>query len=185
MSIAYYLAVNGQPSTVIEQTRIAAAASGKAGGFLGRDWGSGPTCALHTLSYDLHKQLAQQLDIQSYRVLPTLEVSGKKRGSNVAPWLDRKVASKLMDQNTAQVSPAELTDKLMAAAMAMGAEVIIDSACGIVVDESGAVGGVQLRRHGLLPADKVIVALGPWTGEAAPVATLLPCSLPIHRFCSY
>jgi glycine/D-amino acid oxidase-like deaminating enzyme len=35
-STAYYLALKGIASTIVERTEIAAAASGKAGGFLGR-----------------------------------------------------------------------------------------------------------------------------------------------------
>lgn len=103
MSTAYYLAQKGVPSLIIERSSIAAAASGKAGGFLARGWGSGPTEQLHKKSYDLHKELAEQLDVQSYRQVDTLEVDGNRKGKNAASWLNGKVASSMMDSNTAQV----------------------------------------------------------------------------------
>ena len=103
VSTAYYLAQLGIRSVIIEQTRIAAAASGKAGGFLAREWGSGPTVQLHHKSYDLHQQLAFELSVTSYRQVDTLEVNGNKKGTNLAGWLDKKVSSSFMDKSTAQV----------------------------------------------------------------------------------
>jgi glycine/D-amino acid oxidase-like deaminating enzyme len=99
---AYYLAKMGVRSLIVEQTSIAAAASGKSGGFLGRDWGSGPTAQLHQRSYELHKQLAEELHIASYRSITTLEVDGSRNGQNVATWLNGKVKSTTTDSNTAQ-----------------------------------------------------------------------------------
>ena len=40
-SLAYWLAKKGVHSTVVERCSPAAAASGKAGGFLAKNWGSG------------------------------------------------------------------------------------------------------------------------------------------------
>ena len=39
-----------------------ASASGKAGGFLARDWFRRPTASLGALSFDLHRQLAEEYD---------------------------------------------------------------------------------------------------------------------------
>ena len=55
---------------VVEQHSVAAAASGKGGGFLARDWGSGPTEQLHTTSFALHQELAEALGVQFYRSPP-------------------------------------------------------------------------------------------------------------------
>ena len=55
VSLAYYLTKSYASQvdvTLIEKTKIAAAASGKAGGFLARDWGSGPTSQLHKVSFN-------------------------------------------------------------------------------------------------------------------------------------
>jgi glycine/D-amino acid oxidase-like deaminating enzyme len=116
VSTAYQLALKGVPSLIIEKTSIAAAASGKAGGFLARNWGSGPTVQLHERGFDMHKQLATTLGVESYRQVDTLNVDGNTKGVNVASWLDRKVTSSLMDRDTAQVTPLELTQKMLAAA---------------------------------------------------------------------
>ena len=65
------------PRTVAPQ--VAAAASGKGGGFLARDWGSGPTTQLHKVSFALHAELAETLGVNSYRKIPVLRVSPGKR----------------------------------------------------------------------------------------------------------
>lgn len=104
MCTAYYLAQQGVDCTIIEQSSVAAAASGKAGGFLAREWGSGPTVQLHHKSFDMHKHLAEQLGLESYRQVDTLEVNGNRKGKNVAGWLNGKVSSSTMDSVTSQVS---------------------------------------------------------------------------------
>ena len=60
---AYFLARRGVDVTVVERTDIAAAASGKAGGFLALDWCSGtPLDALARRSFWLHDALPKQVD---------------------------------------------------------------------------------------------------------------------------
>ena len=90
-SLAYYLTLRGVKPLIIEKHSVAAAASGKGGGFLARDWGSGPTVQLHKVSFALHEELARDLNIESYRKIPVLSVSpGKrsKRTTDICPWLD-------------------------------------------------------------------------------------------------
>ena len=94
-ALAYYLTRRGVKPIVVEQHSVAAAASGKGGGFLARDWGSGPTTQLHKVSYALHEELAETLGISSYRKIPVLRVSpGKrtKRTTDICPWLDGEIA---------------------------------------------------------------------------------------------
>lgn len=82
-SIAYQLSLRGVSATVIERSSVAAAASGKAGGFLARGWGSGPTRKLHEVSFDMHEQLAKDLGLKGWRKLPTLSVASGKRSKAV------------------------------------------------------------------------------------------------------
>ena len=138
-SAAYHLTKRGCRVTMVELEKVASAASGKAGGFLARDWGSGPTTQLHKVSYALHEELAETLGISSYRKIPVLRVSpGKrtKRTTDICPWLDGEIAdSSYMDQDGgAQVAPLELCTKLMDAAVAAGAELRIGKVEGIVTD---------------------------------------------------
>jgi len=160
---AYFLSAKGIHVTLVERHGIACAASGKAGGFLARGWGSGPTEALHHRGFDLHGKLAEDLGVQSYRRLPTLSVDGGRRARKAPsdfPWVDI-ASSELMDKATAQVNPAEITSKLFEAAAARGAAFM-----------RGAVEGV--RREGVqvtavvvdgeeVPCDAVVFAMGPWT----------------------
>lgn len=101
------------------------------GGFLARDWGQGATRPLHTESFRLHEELAKTLGIESYRAVPTLSVDSAHKGTTVGPWLNGpKVSAQLMDStaSTAQVTPKEITVKLVEAAKAKGATVIIGKA---------------------------------------------------------
>jgi FAD dependent oxidoreductase len=59
---AYYLAKRGQRCVVVDRAGAAAAASGRAGGFLAKDWCDGSAVgALARVSYDLHAGLAEEL----------------------------------------------------------------------------------------------------------------------------
>ncbi|CAM9856418.1 unnamed protein product, partial [Discosporangium mesarthrocarpum] len=103
-STAYHLTLRGVKPVVIERSAVAAAASGKAGGFLAGGWGSGSTRALHEISFAMHEELAQTLGISSYRKIPTLQVrGGVRKGTPPAPWLDGKATASLMDPDTAQI----------------------------------------------------------------------------------
>lgn len=191
-SIAYHLTKRGLKPLMVERSKVAAAASGKAGGFLAKDWGSGPTSQLHIESFRLHEELAKELNIESFRKLPTLQVSaaslapravysmfisasvfhdaqvkvGRAGKKNEATWLDGKASSSLMDPNTAQVTPLELTEKFMAAALANGAELRIGTVEGVQTEElpSGdkQITGVIVDGE-TVQASKVVVAMGPWS----------------------
>ena len=103
-ALAYYLTKAGHKDvTVVEEKAVAAAASGKGGGFLARDWGSGPTVPLHRTSFALHAELAQELGIESYRRIPVLSVEPGDRTAlttDICPWLDGDIRdSRMMDED--------------------------------------------------------------------------------------
>src|SRR5262247_4313939 len=66
---AFFLSRRGIDVTVVERADVAAAASGKAGGFLALDWCAGtPLDALARRSFALHAELAARIaDDWSYR----------------------------------------------------------------------------------------------------------------------
>ena len=70
-SVAHYLSSRfGIFPTVVERVSVAAAASGKAGGFLAREWGSGTTQQLHQVSFDMHEKLGKpEKDYKIYQKL--------------------------------------------------------------------------------------------------------------------
>lgn len=79
VSTAFYLTrhpslPSGSSITIIEGTDIAAAASGKSGGFLAKDWHGAATASLSAMSYDLHKELADEFagEKWGYRTVDTL-----------------------------------------------------------------------------------------------------------------
>lgn len=151
----------GEKPLLLERSSVAAAASGKAGGFLAREWGSGVTVQLHQKSFDLHRELAAELGLESFRMVDTLSADGSRKGKSVATWLDGQVASAPMDSVTAQVTPSELTHKLVNAALSRGAELRIGTVNGVRI-EDGRVTGVSLADGELIAADKLVLCAGPW-----------------------
>ena len=94
-------------------------------------------------------------------------MTGGVKGKTDASWLDGRCASKFMDSATAQVTPLELTRKLMQAAVDSGAELVTGIVNGISIVE-GKVVGVSLQDdEELIPADKVVLCAGPWSGVMA------------------
>jgi glycine/D-amino acid oxidase-like deaminating enzyme len=165
VSIAYYLGKRGAASLVVERSAIAAAASGKSGGFLAREWGSGPTAELHEKSFDLHESLATELNIVSFRRIPTLSVNGRRKAaSNPASWLDGKATASLMDGVTAQVTPTDYCTTVWAAAVEMGAELKIATAMSLEWEDERCT-ALVLDSGERVAVDKLVVAAGPWSGH--------------------
>jgi glycerol-3-phosphate dehydrogenase len=71
-----------------------------------------------------------------------------------------------------QVHPAKLTHALMSSAeAAAGSKVVIATVTGVITDSSGAVTAVKVQPQQAaeeeeLPADAVVLAMGPWTDAA-------------------
>ena len=74
-SVAHYLSSRfGIFPTIVERVSVAAAASGKAGGFLAREWGSGTTQQLHQVSFDMHEKLGKlENSLQNSLEIPSTE----------------------------------------------------------------------------------------------------------------
>ena len=119
-AIADQLALRGARPTVIERARPAAAASGKAAGFLALDWNDhGPVGPLARVSFTLHRRLAAELGDVGYRDVEALQVAAVDEGSVEAyrrlpnpDWLDGNVAVHTIigvPTTTAQVDPRRLT----------------------------------------------------------------------------
>lgn len=73
-AIAYYLAKKGVKSTVIDRSGIAAASSGRGGGFLALDWNDSSALGpLTRLSFKLHAGLEAELGVSlDYRCCTSL-----------------------------------------------------------------------------------------------------------------
>jgi glycine/D-amino acid oxidase-like deaminating enzyme len=164
---AYFLRRRGVDVVVMERTEVAAAASGKAGGFLALDWCAGtPLDALARRSFALHATLANEVAGDwGYR---RMNAYGGVVGSDDTPsalnWLRSGVAIAHRlgtPETTAIVHPRKFTSAMMAAAVAQGAELRLGCVTGIVRD--GAVArGVAIDGE-TLDADAVVIAMGPWS----------------------
>jgi glycine/D-amino acid oxidase-like deaminating enzyme len=178
-SVAFFLTRRGARPVVVDRARPAAAASGKAAGFLALDWNAGtPLDALARASFALHREIAAELGAErtGYRPMGAIMTAAADEGDLERyrrlpnpDWLDgRVVAHEVIGdhETTAQVDPLRFTSALLEEAVARGAELVTGVVDGLALDgEGGAVGGVSIdgvRRD----ADAAVLALGPWTGQA-------------------
>lgn len=179
--------------TLLEATKVAGGASGKAGGCLA-NWAT-PTC-LAPLSFQLHAELAAQHDGAKhwgYRRTYALDCETRSEGSNQAtpptsnglPDPDRmpdwiypgrlRCADELGNpSNTGQVHPYLYTNFLAAQAKAAGVDLILASATEInysennTTVESVSYKPMESETAEKLKADYIILAAGPWTPNLLP-----------------
>jgi len=176
-STAFYLSKRGCAPTIVERREIAAAASGKAGGFLAADWNDGSAVgALARESFALHAELARELgaDAIDYRRLTCAAVAVAERGAAPATrklaateWANSAVlGSRPMGDETtiAQVHPRKLARAMADAAIAQGGRVLIATVTEV---QPGSPARVLLDSGEWLEADAVVLAMGPWTDQLA------------------
>lgn len=175
---AYFLKRHGIEVIVVERAEIAAAASGKAGGFLALDWCAGsPLDALARRSFRLHGELASELSgdwghrpMSAYSgfLIPDNDAARRHMPSEL-DWLSDGVmiAGRIgTPDTTAIVHPRKFTAGMMAAAEKLGAEVRRGRITGIARHADGKARGVEVDGD-LIEADAVVMAMGPWSLLAA------------------
>lgn len=177
---AFFLARRGVAATVFERAGVASCASGKSGGFLAEDWCDGtPLEALARRSFALHAALAAEGTSEwGYRRLSTFAGSCDALASISAGgagqpadtrWIARDVEVRQQlgsPATTAQIHPAAFTRWLMRMAEADGASLQRGNVTGLRRDASGAVTGVKVDGK-VHDADAVVIAMGPWSSNAA------------------
>ena len=175
---ALYLRRLGAEVIIVERTEVAAAASGKAGGFLARDWCAGsPLDALARRSFALHAELAEEI-AGDWGYRPMTAYSGfvasvgdaRRDAPSALGWLsDGVVIAQRIGtvETTAIVHPRKFTSAVMNAALAQGAELRAGRVTGIMRDAKGTTAtGVEVEGS-LVEADAVVIAMGPWSLLAA------------------
>lgn len=193
-SSLYYLTPRlprGSSVTLIESAnQLAPGASGKSGGFLAQDWHGAATESIADLSFRLHRELAEKdggTDKWGYRNVETVSLefdsSNVKSGNSKGPkWIDSKhvVKTSLLGGNgtTAQVTPEPLVHHLVEQAKAHAQQngISLDvrlftHAQSAEIDENGRIEAlvVQDRKTNqttTLPCTDLVIATGPWTGQA-------------------
>lgn len=190
---AYYLSrdqsIKPDQVVLLEAGDISGGASGKAGGFLAKDWHSSASESIAELSFRLHAELAKEHDgyskwlyapTTSVAVTPEIEEAkdwmaegrsrssiarSKKKGANLPPWI---VSEKVEEAHlvgdhstTAQVDPYLLTRFFAQDA----------SSRGVSVHENKEVVQMDSAKKELICADgsrfhytKILLAAGPWSG---------------------
>jgi glycine/D-amino acid oxidase-like deaminating enzyme len=114
-------------------------------------------------------ELVDELKLESFRQLPALSLHLRQpneriqdqRSHQTPRWLSSDAVDSLIDIQTAQVTPLELTTKLIEAS---GAEVVIGNITNLMRNEAQAICGVEIDRTRIISCDKIVLAMGPWTG---------------------
>ncbi|QAU45657.1 NAD(P)/FAD-dependent oxidoreductase [Bradyrhizobium guangzhouense] len=175
---AYFLRRHGVDVIVVERTEVAAAASGKAGGFLARDWcAATPLDALARRSFALHAQLPERIagdwgyrPMTAYSGYVAPDDDARRTTRSKLDWLSNGVVITQRigtAATTAIVHPRKFTSGMMNAALANGAELRSGRVTGIVRDADGMkVKGVEVGGD-VIDADAVVIAMGPWSLLAA------------------
>ncbi len=171
ISTCYYLLKQGRKKRLIlvEREKIACAASGKAGGLIGGvGWGDEITEPLHEKGFQLHKELATDLELKSYREISTYQVMFRKNNrfkgeeEGGARLLDRKETKiNAIQAQTAQVTPLELCEKMFAYCVEKGVEVVYGEA---QLEKRN--GEFVVNVNGEIFAGMCVLATGPWAIEA-------------------
>ncbi|MHB0769091.1 NAD(P)/FAD-dependent oxidoreductase [Bradyrhizobium sp. 5.13L] len=175
---AYFLRRHGIDVIVVERAEVAIAASGKAGGFLARDWCAGTSLdALARRSFALHAQLPEEI-AGDWGYRPMTAHSGfvaadgdpRRTTPSALGWLNDGVAITQRigtAETTAIVHPRKFTTTVMKAALAQGTELRAGRVTGIVRDANGArARGIEIEGD-VIEADAVVIAMEPWSLLAA------------------
>lgn len=159
---------------VIDKVGIAASASGRAGGFLARDWHGGPVAALAAHSFGLHADLAAEFGAEKigYRSCQAVQprCCGGANTKDGHQWYNgcKGPAPVIAPRDTAaQVIPARLTEALFASS---GAELVIGTPSSIKKNEHGdfVVTVTEAEATSTEHACKaVLLACGAWTSTVA------------------
>jgi glycine/D-amino acid oxidase-like deaminating enzyme len=174
--IGYYLTQKGASVTIIERCEIACGASGKAGGFLAKDWSDSSLVGrLAQKSFDLHEELSQSgLEEYGYRKLDTYSIvvdeKSKSKKHDLPKWVDGPIRTKSLigsSQTTAQVHPRLFSHALINASQKNGLIVKIGIVEGIQWDGNNAKGVKIEGQDDIIQADAVVIAMGPWSHTAA------------------
>jgi len=146
---AYFLSRRGIDVIVVERTEVAAAASGKAGGFLALDWCAGtPLDALARRSFGLHAALPSEIAgdwgyrrMTAYSGFVVPERDARRHVPAGIAWLSDGVVigSQLgTTGTTAIVHPRAFTTAMMSAAQSHDAELRRGRITGIVQRADGS-----------------------------------------------
>ncbi|WFU27455.1 FAD-dependent oxidoreductase [Bradyrhizobium sp. CB1717] len=173
---AYFLRRRGIDVIVVERTEVAAAASGKAGGFLARDWCAGtPLDAFARRSFALHAQLPEEIagdwgyrPMAAYSGFVASDGDARRDAPSALGWLsDGVVITQRIGttKTTAIIHPRKFTSAVMDAALALGAQLRPGRVTGLVRDGDRAT-GVEVEGR-VIAADAVVIAMGPWSLLAA------------------
>nr|XP_019042332.1 cytoplasmic protein [Kwoniella bestiolae CBS 10118]OCF21262.1 cytoplasmic protein [Kwoniella bestiolae CBS 10118] len=187
VSTAYFLSTHparlaSTKITLLEGTKIAAAASGYSGGFLAKDWHGSATSDLSAMSYELHEELAKKFggkENWGYRTVDTLSIetdaTRKSKKSSPLPWLPEGLVHSSRSlgghSTTAQVHPRLFTEfftKKFLEQPSTSVKIGTATSLSLNNETSSPRSVTYTNENGVkeeIETDAVVIAAGPWTGK--------------------
>ena len=174
-STAYHLALRGVKSTIVERHELAGCASGKAGGFIEKDWCDGSAMGpLARKGFEMHMAMSKDERFKNcdYRTVDSLSVRVREgrdlqQGQDLPNWMDGSIMGTSVlgsTSTTAQLHPYKLTHAFFEVARELvGTDLYKGTVEGIQMDGSKVV-AVKTKEK-VMPADIVVIAMGPWSGQ--------------------
>ena len=190
--VAHFLLENEASCVILERNAIACAASGKAGGFLAKDWcGHSSLGTFAKASFELHANLAVSMhgkETYDYRKLEafSLEINPNASCQSVSQVAQTWINGTGVDIKTkqligpfgtiAQLHPYKFVQTLAKSNIERGAEVKEKAeVSGLVFSEDRSkVTGVLLASGQTIEGDAVVITMGPWTGLASNWCSKIP-----------
>ena len=195
-STAYYLRKKAEEKgvsldiAVVDSVGIAAAASGRAGGFLARDWhGRGPTAELARRSFRLHAELAKVFgaDKIGYRSVCAVQPTCPSPDTGTGCWFSSREDAPIISETSvsAQVIPERLVRSLFAASKATlcvghvnrvlkgsnGFHIEVEYETSLEEEDIEKRKGDVVKKTKSIFGSAVLFAAGPWTSDLVFEAT--------------
>lgn len=174
--ISYFLTKKGVKVILIEKTKVAGGASGKAGGFLAFDWNDSSSLKeLGRKSFQLHEEVSTEIKKDyGYRKLDTLSVSYDYEKSShqikdLPEWINGGITGFGVigtKKTTAQVHPELFTNAILEYVLENGGELKIASVKGLSYEKkekSYTMNGIILSDGNFIKGDSYVLAMGPWS----------------------
>ena len=153
---------------IVEANEIAGSASGKAGGFLARDWHRGKDASLARLSFSLHESLAKEIGAENigYRQCEAVQVTCPSSVSSKMWYDSNSERTVIAEKSTAaQVIPYKLVGEMLKRTKSTSVQIGTVTNVKRVDEDHLEVIFATKSTTEKIHANVVMFACGPWTSQ--------------------
>ena len=154
---------------IVEANEIAGSASGKAGGFLARDWHRGKDASLARLSFSLHESLAKEIGAENigYRQCEAVQVTCPSSVSSKMWYDSNSERTVIAEKSTAaQVIPYKLVGEMLKRTKSTSVQIgTVTNVKRVDEDHLEISFATTKSTTEKIHANVVLFACGPWTSQ--------------------